>query len=87
MRNVLRKNVERDNEFDSHNYEEVDEDEVNVEMNPALPVISNEGFYWPGKDYLNSYISGLKNVADFSAGKWLCYEVRDTFSPKFSARS
>jgi phosphatidylserine/phosphatidylglycerophosphate/cardiolipin synthase-like enzyme len=31
-----------------------------------LPVISNEGHYWVGKDYANTYKADFKDIADFS---------------------
>ncbi len=40
----------------------------NLDKEAELPVISNEGYYWNGKDYANSLVEDFKDVADFSAG-------------------
>jgi hypothetical protein len=39
-----------------------------ADKTPEMPVISNQGYYWPGKDYANSYIEDVKNPEDFGAG-------------------
>ena len=41
------------------------DEETNVNM---PPVISNEGYYWIGKDYSNTYKADFKDVWDFSRG-------------------
>ncbi len=38
------------------------------EKNAEMPVISNEGYYWVGKDYANSYKEDFKNVEEFGKG-------------------
>ena len=48
---------------DSVNYESLDEEEV-----PEFPVLSNEGLYWSGKDYANTYKEDFKDVQDFAKG-------------------
>ena len=42
--------------------------ENNLDKEAELPIISNEGYYWNGKDYANSFIEDFKDVADFSTG-------------------
>ena len=39
------------------------------EENAELPVISNDGYYWIGKDYSNCYVADFKDIADFSRGE------------------
>jgi hypothetical protein len=59
-------------------YEGYDEDydegydiKNDVEENPQLPVISsNDGFYWIGKDYANTYNADFKDIADFSSDQF-----------------
>ncbi len=41
---------------------------MDEEETPALPVISNEGVYWSGKDYANTYKEDFKDVAEFVKG-------------------
>jgi hypothetical protein len=43
-------------------------EEFDLDDDAAKPVISNEGYYWIGKDYSNSYIADFKDIADFSRG-------------------
>lgn len=33
------------------------------------PVISDEGYYWIGKDYCNTFKTDFRNVADYTKGK------------------
>lgn len=42
-----------------------------VEESVLPPVISNEGYYWIGKDYSNTYKADFKDIADFSRGFFL----------------
>ena len=70
-RSGRRKSV--DSNFNSE-YFATDEDEYGTdnecwEENAELPVISNEGYYWNGKDYSNCYVEDIKDIANFSAGK------------------
>ena len=43
-------------------------DSVEEEEIAELPIISQEGHYWIGKDYSNTYKADFKDVADFSRG-------------------
>jgi hypothetical protein len=52
-------------ETDTDEGEGVEQFEEEVEM----PIISNEGYYWIGKDYSNTYKADFKEVNNFSAGK------------------
>ena len=33
-----------------------------------MPIISNEGYYWIGKDYSNCYKQDFQNIEEFSKG-------------------
>jgi len=68
-----------DSNFNSE-YFATDEDEYGTdnecwEENAELPVISNEGYYWNGKDYSNCYVEDFKEIADFSADQFDRTEV------------
>ena len=45
------------------------EDSINEEPIENIPIISNQGYYWIGKDYSNTYKADFKDIADFSHGK------------------
>lgn len=72
----LRRRSNGSYEFDSDNSSENSSDEEDkdgaesyrYEENAEPPVISNEGYYWIGKDYSNTYKADFKDVADFSRG-------------------
>ena len=53
---------------DSINEEDEDNNEILAEENAHLPVISNDGYYWIGKDYSNTYKADFKDLRDFSRG-------------------
>ena len=53
---------------DSINEEDEDFNENQTEGNAYLPVISNDGYYWIGKDYSNTYKADFKDLRDFSRG-------------------
>lgn len=55
-------------ECDSINEEDEDYNENLTEVNAQLPVISNDGYYWIGKDYSNTYKEDFKDLKDFSRG-------------------
>ena len=42
----------------------------NLEGEVELPVISNEGYYWHGKDYANAFVEDFKDIEDFSADQF-----------------
>lgn len=69
----LRRRSNGSYEFDTDNSSDSSEDEdaegnemYRYEENAELPVISNEGYYWIGKDYSNTYKADFKDIADFS---------------------
>jgi len=66
--NILRRRASNASSSDESEYH-TDLEEDQVEENVQLPVISNEGYYWLGKDYSNTYKADFKDVADFSSGK------------------
>ena len=60
-----------DSSFDRDSDESQQENESELENEINLgdhepPVISNEGYYWIGKDYANTYKQDFKDVGDFS---------------------
>ena len=57
-------------EFDSDSDENPTEHEIWCEKEPEFPVISNEGYYWNGKDYANSFIEDFKDLTDFSSDQF-----------------
>jgi phospholipase D1/2 len=59
-------NYEDDEEYD----EEYIDKNYNEDPDPKLPVISNEGYYWIGKDYANTYTADFKDIADFSSDQF-----------------
>ena len=62
-----RKSVDSNYEDDSDENEESDNDaDLFLEDNVEKPVVSNEGYYWIGKDYANTYAADFKDVAKFS---------------------
>ncbi len=55
----------------------------NDENDAQPPVISNEGYYWIGKDYVNTYKGESRDIADFSTGTKLIaytYQIKVAFS-------
>lgn len=71
--NRLRRRSNGSYEFDSDYSTDEDEDgggneSYRYDENAVPPVISNEGHYWIGKDYSNTYKADIKDVADFSTG-------------------
>lgn len=80
--NPLRRLRRRSNgsiEFESRDSDDSDEDSMSEDEDGTgsyryddsaePPVISNEGYYWIGKDYANTYKADFKDIADFSRGK------------------
>ena len=65
MNKLRRKTSRTDSETDSSE----EGDSVEEEEIAELPIISQEGHYWIGKDYSNTYKADFKDVADFSHGK------------------
>jgi hypothetical protein len=62
-----------DSNYEDDEYE-TDTDEEGVEQfeeEVEMPIISNEGHYWIGKDYSNTYKADFKEVNNFSTGKRL----------------
>ena len=53
---------------DDESYDTDDMGTDNDENDAQPPVISNEGYYWIGKDYVNTYKGESKDIADFSTG-------------------
>lgn len=72
MNKLRRRSSDSDDSDDYSEYTDEDEDQGRHsfhEENADMPIISNEGYYWIGKDYSNSYKADFKDVADFSRGK------------------
>jgi hypothetical protein len=64
---ILRRRASNASSSDEEYHTDSEEDQVDESVQP--PVISNEGYYWIGKDYSNTYKADFKDVADFSSGK------------------
>jgi hypothetical protein len=67
--NILRRRGSNASSSDESEYH-TDLEEDQVEENAQLPVISNEGYYWVGKDYSNTYKADFKDIADFSSDQY-----------------
>ena len=69
-----------DSSFDHDSDESQQENESEAENELHLgdhepPVISNEGYYWVGKDYANTYKQDFKDVGEFSKDQFNRAEV------------
>ena len=71
--NPLHKLRRRSSDSGSNISEECDSAEE--EEIAELPIISQEGHYWIGKDYANTYKADFKDVADFSRDQFARDEV------------
>ena len=60
---------------DNDSFEEDNQANKYEDENVELPVISNEGYYWIGKDYSNTYKADFKDIADFSRDQFERSEV------------
>ncbi len=68
----------------NHRSETEDSDDDDTEANneedlkrdiAEMPVISNEGYYWVGKDYSNCYKQDFQDIHEFSKGKNIYFGI------------
>ena len=59
-----------DSDIGVENVESDLDDELRVfDEQPPIPIISNQAYYWIGKDYTNTYNADFKDIDDFSSGR------------------
>ena len=56
-------NVKKDDSDDLSN------NSINEECT-EVPEISNESYYWIGKDYANTYVADFQNIEEFDKGNY-----------------
>lgn len=59
-------NDANDQQSDQHNQDNQQQPEDDDEVIEPPPVITNDGYYWIGKDYCNTYKQGTRSTGDFS---------------------
>lgn len=47
--------------------DEIENNSINFDV-PEMPIVSNEGYYWFGKDYSNPYVADVADAANFYTG-------------------
>ena len=48
----------------------VKKDDSDDLSNTEVPEISNESYYWIGKDYANTYVADFQNIEEFDKGNY-----------------
>ena len=67
----MQHHIETEDSDDEKAMEEDEEKEKDFQKDIAeMPVISNEGYYWLGKDYSNCYKQDFQNIEEFGKGKY-----------------
>ena len=76
MNKLKRTYINSDSDSDSDSISSLDEnDEVDGNNNGIQQLnAATEGYYWPGKDYANTYKEDFKDLTQFSTGipQFLC---------------